>query len=107
MLSIGPDIAAVKLEEKGAVASDGKKIIMKPRFKVPVVDVIGAGDAFAASFITSILKGKSLAEALTYGNVAGALVVTTRGDVENLLSQEDIERFLAYHRRETVVFRQL
>jgi len=95
------------LGKKGAIASDGKEIVMKPGFRAPVVDVIGAGDAFAASFITSILKGKSLAEALTYGNVAGALAVTTRGNIENLPSQEDIERLLAYHRRETVVFRQL
>jgi len=105
ILSIGPEIIAIKLGEKGAIASDGKETIMKLGFKVPVVDVIGAGDAFAAGFIASILKGKNLEEALTYGNAAGALVVTTRGDIENLPSQEDIEKFLAFQRRETVILR--
>lgn len=105
ILSMGPNMVVIKLGERGAIASDGKETIMKTGFKVPVVDVIGAGDAFAAGFIANILKGKSLEEALTYGNAAGALVVTTRGDIENLPSQEDVEKFLASQRRETVMLR--
>lgn len=105
MLSMGPEIVVVKLGEEGAIASNGRETIMKPGFKVPVVDVIGAGDAFAAAFIAGILKNRSLEETLTYGNVAGALVVTVRGDIENLPSWDDIERFLAFQRREHVTFR--
>ncbi|MEM3134112.1 MAG: sugar kinase [Candidatus Bathyarchaeia archaeon] len=105
MLSMGPETVVVKLGEEGAIASNGRETITKPGFKVSVVDVIGAGDAFAAAFIAGILKNRSLEEALTYGNVAGALVVTVRGDIENLPSWDDIERFLAFQRREHVTFR--
>lgn len=105
MLALGPKIIAVKLGADGAAASDGRGVILKPGFKVPVVDVIGAGDAFAAGFIASLLRGKSLEEALMFGNAAGALVVTVRGDIENLPSWEDIEKFLAFQRRERVVLR--
>ncbi|MEM3715804.1 MAG: sugar kinase [Candidatus Bathyarchaeia archaeon] len=105
ILALGPRIVAVKLGAEGAVASDGREVVMKPGFKVPVVDVIGAGDAFAASFIASILRGRSLEEALMFGNVSGALVVTVRGDIENLPSWEDIEKFLAFQRKEHVALR--
>jgi len=43
------------------------------------VDVIGAGDSFAAGFVASILRGWSLEKALEVGNAAGALVVTVGG----------------------------
>ncbi|MEM3479055.1 MAG: PfkB family carbohydrate kinase, partial [Candidatus Bathyarchaeia archaeon] len=105
MLALGPRIIAVKLGAEGAVASDGRAIFVKSGFKVPVVDVIGAGDAFAAGFIASILRGRSLEEALMFGNAAGALVVAVRGDIENLPSWEDIEKFLAFQRKEPVVLR--
>ncbi|MEM2824765.1 MAG: sugar kinase [Candidatus Bathyarchaeia archaeon] len=105
ILALGPKIVVVKLGAEGAMASNGKEVAVKPGFRVPVVDVIGAGDAFAAGFMASILKGRSLEDALLFGNAAGALVVTVRGDIENLPSWEDIERFLAFQRREHVMFR--
>jgi len=44
-------------------------------------------------------------DALAFGNTAGALVVTVRGDIENLPTKDDIERFLAFQRREKITFR--
>ena len=100
LFSIGVETVAIKLGEDGAVAFTKEKSVRKPAFKVPVVDVIGAGDAFAAGFISSIIRGQSLEKALEVGNAAGALVVTVRGDIENLPSSEDIQKFLAAHRKE-------
>jgi 2-dehydro-3-deoxygluconokinase len=105
ILAMGPRIVVVKLGEEGALAAGEKETVQKPAFKVPVVDIIGAGDAFAAGFISGILRGWSLEKALEYGNAAGALVVTVRGDIENLPSLDDIEKFLAAQRKETVALR--
>jgi len=105
LLNMGPSIVVLKLGEEGAIAATKDQIVKKPAFKVPVVDVIGAGDAFAAGFVASILRGWSLEKALEVGNAAGALVVTVRGDVENLPSMEDVEQFLASQRRERVILR--
>jgi len=105
ILSMGPEIVVVKLGREGAMAATGEIIVKKPGFKVPVVDVIGAGDAFAAGFISSIMRGWSIDRALEYGNAAGALVVTVRGDIENLPSMNDVEAFLASQRKETVRLR--
>lgn len=56
-----------------------KKEIMVKTFKVKAVDFIGAGDAFDAGFIYSILKGKTLYEAVRFANAMGAIKVTRRG----------------------------
>jgi len=61
---MGPEIVVVKLCEDGAAAYTKKTSAMKLAFKVPIADVIGAGDAFAAGFVSSILPGLSLEEAL-------------------------------------------
>jgi sugar/nucleoside kinase (ribokinase family) len=100
IFKMGPKTVAIKLGEEGAVAFTNKMSAKKPAFKVPVLDVIGAGDAFAAGFISSLLRGLSLEDALEIGNVAGALVVTVRGDFENMPSLDDVKRFLAAYRKE-------
>jgi len=104
-LDMGPSTVVVKLGEEGALAATKEKTVRKSAFKVPVVDMIGAGDAFAAGFVASILKGWSLERALEIANAAGALVVTVRGDIENLPSMKEVEQFLASQRKEKVVFR--
>lgn len=105
VLSMRAEVVAVKLGAEGAAAYTRKEKARKPAYKVPIVDVIGAGDAFAAGFIACLMKGRSLQETLEVGNAAGALVVTVRGDYENMPSWEDIEKFLAAQRKETVILR--
>jgi sugar/nucleoside kinase (ribokinase family) len=62
-------------------------------FKVPVVDVTGAGDAFDAAFLCR-MWGLDLDKSLEFANAAGALCVTVRGDVEAIPSVGDVKRFL-------------
>jgi 2-dehydro-3-deoxygluconokinase len=100
ILQMGPETVAIKLGEKGAEAFTNKASAKRSAFKVPIVDVIGAGDAFAAGFISSLLRGSSLEDALEIGNTAGALVVTVRGDFENMPTLDDVRRFLAAQRKE-------
>jgi len=105
LLNMGPSIVVLKLGEKGSVAAAKDCIVRKPAFKVPVTDPIGAGDAFAAGFITGMLRGWSLDKALEVGNAGGALVVTVRGDIENLPSIEEVEQFLASQKGKRVILR--
>ena len=94
-LSMGPSTVVVKMGEKGAYAAtkDGNAS-MSPAFKVPVVDVTGAGDAFDAAFLSCRMKGFELDRTLAFSNAAGALCVTVRGDVEAIPSYNDVEKFL-------------
>lgn len=93
-LSMGPKIVVVKMGERGAYAANSEEAVMKPAFKVPVVDTIGAGDSFDAAFLSSILRNFSIEKSLEIANAAGALCVTIRGDVEAIPSLEDVQRFL-------------
>jgi 5-dehydro-2-deoxygluconokinase len=47
-----------------------------PGLPVPVVNGLGAGDAFAAAFGAGLLAGLPLVEAIRRGNAAGAIVAT-------------------------------
>ncbi|MFN8448034.1 MAG: 5-dehydro-2-deoxygluconokinase [Anaerolineae bacterium] len=50
-----------------------------PPFKVDVLNVLGAGDAFASGFIYGYLQGWSWQKAARMGNATGAIVVTRQG----------------------------
>lgn len=51
----------------------------QPTPKVNVADTVGAGDSFTASFISAILKGKSVAEAHALAVETSAFVCTQKG----------------------------
>jgi len=94
-LRAGPSLAIVKMPDARYVAMTKDEYMEKKGFEAPVVDVIGAGDAFAAGVLASLLKGLSLERAIAVGNAAGALVVTVRGDFEAMPSWDDVETFLS------------
>lgn len=101
-----PDDAAKELVSEGASCVVLKRgagettlfsrnhTLVQRHFDVPVVDSIGAGDAFAGVFISGYLKGWDLRRCLKAASVAGALTVTGRGDQEYAPSEEEIEEFL-------------
>ena len=54
-------------------------VSFQPTPKVAVADTVGAGDSFTAAFISSILKGKSVAEAHSRAVQTSAFVCTKKG----------------------------
>lgn len=54
-------------------------VSFQPTPKVDVADTVGAGDSFTAAFISSILKGKSVAEAHSIAVRTSAFVCTKEG----------------------------
>lgn len=52
-----------------------------------VVDPVGAGDAFAAGFLTGLLRGLPLAGTLALANRCGAAATTAPGDTEAALRE--------------------
>jgi len=61
-----------------------------PAIAVPVLDTIGAGDAFTAGYLSGVLDGLSPAEALRRGTVTGAFSVSVVGDWEGLPTREEL-----------------
>lgn len=94
LMKMGASIVIVKGGAEGATAYSGKRVYRQRAFRVPVVDPVGAGDAFAGTFMSGYLRGRGIEESLAAGSAAGALVVGTRGDQENIPTESDVADFL-------------
>ena len=86
-----------KLGDEGSELRTADDTYSHPGFDVPAVDTTGAGDAFAAGFIASRLRGDPPERTLAVGNACGALAVTTEGSKTDL-SWERIEAVIAGER---------
>ena len=78
----------------GAWASDGDEILLAPARPVRAVDPVGAGDAFAAGFISALLDGGDLRAALDSATVVAASAVQFAGDTAGLPSRAERDALL-------------
>jgi 5-dehydro-2-deoxygluconokinase len=96
LLDLGLPLLILKRGGKGAVIHQrGAAPIVVPPYKVEVMNVLGAGDAFASGFIYGHLTGWSLEESVRFGNAVGAIVVTRHGCANFMPTQEEVRQFLA------------
>ncbi|MFM1651732.1 sugar kinase [Brevibacillus sp. B_LB10_24] len=94
-LELGAKIVVLKLGEQGAHYFTPEENRHVPGFRVEqMVDPVGAGDGFAAGFISGLLDGLSLQEAVKRANAVGAIVTMVNGDVEGLPERSDLKRFV-------------
>ena len=88
---LGPRLAIVKLGAQGSMALDDSGVVQAPALKLErIVDPVGAGDGFAAGFLSGQLRGWTTAESLRLGNVVGACAMSVSGDVEGLPTWEEV-----------------
>ncbi len=59
-----------------------------------VVDTVGAGDGFAAGFLSGMLQGHSLNECAVLANCIGAMATMVSGDMEGYPTAEQVDWFL-------------
>ncbi|WP_334319903.1 sugar kinase [Gilliamella apicola] len=59
------------------------------------VDPTGAGDCFGATFISLMLAGYSVEQALQYANASGALAVSKTGPMEGTSTFAELKQFIA------------
>jgi len=73
---------------------DGARMITTREFDLqPIIDRVGAGDAFMAGFIYASISGKPDEECINYATAAGAMKHTIEGDV-NVASVKEITALL-------------
>ena len=75
LVDAGIKTAVVKLGEGGCWVADKDTLEYVPAFKVKVVDTTGAGDNFAAGFISAFISGKTLQQSAVIGSATAALKV--------------------------------
>lgn len=73
------EMLCVTKGEKGALLYCNGKFYEHPGFKVNAVDTVGAGDAFLAGLIASLLNKKEPVDALAFACATGAFVASKAG----------------------------
>ena len=86
--------AVIKLGPRGAVAIKDGEVASAPGFKVEALDTTGAGDSFAAGFVSTYLRGHSLADCLRAGNACGALSTLKAGGTAGQPDARALKAFL-------------
>ena len=67
-----------------------------PGFPIEVFNVLGAGDAFMAGFLSGWLRGAPLAECGRRANACGALVVSRHGCAPAIPTQPELDHYLQH-----------
>lgn len=95
LLRLGPEAAVIKQGAGGSTVylPRGDPVWAAP-FPVDVVNVLGAGDAFASGFIYGYLRGWDWYRCARMGNACGAIVVTRHGCANFMPYEEEVLRFI-------------
>jgi len=99
VLALGPGALIVKRGGAGATVytsgDSGPACIDVPPFPVEVLNVLGAGDAFASGFIFGLRQAWSLARSARVGNATGAIIVTRHGCANFMPTWAEVQAFVA------------
>lgn len=94
LLEKGIGTVILTLGAQGALLAEAGGFVRVPAFKVDPVDTTAAGDAFMGAFGVALAEEKPVAEAVRWGNAAGALAATKLGAQTSLPSREEVEALL-------------
>lgn len=90
----GVKVVIITLGSKGIFVSSATIEEIIPAFHAEAVDTTGAGDAFNGGLLAALSKGKSLIEAVTFGQAVAALSVKKIGTTASMPTYEEILEFL-------------
>lgn len=92
----GPEALVVKRGADGAtVHLRSGETVRAPGFPVDVVNVLGAGDAFAAGLIYGRHQGWDWFRSARHGNACGALVVTRQGCANSMATLAEVNELVS------------
>ncbi|MDP2704844.1 MAG: carbohydrate kinase family protein [Patescibacteria group bacterium] len=96
MRELGPKIMVITDGRKGAYVYDGETAWFMPTYPdpKPAYERTGAGDAFASTFTSAMILGKTIPEALSWAPINSMSVVQEIGAQKGLLTRETLENYL-------------
>jgi ribokinase len=88
-------LVCLTLGEEGAVLlEEGVEVARATPPPVRAVDGTGAGDAFTACLVVSVLEGRDRAESLRRACIAGALAASRPGAQSSMPTAEEVDSLL-------------
>lgn len=91
---LGPKISVITDGSNGAYLFDGHQFMHCGIMPMDAYERTGAGDAFGSGFLSAVIKGKTMEEALIWGTVNSASVIGYTGAQKGLLKEEDIDMWV-------------
>ncbi|MBD3311372.1 MAG: hypothetical protein GF349_02655 [Candidatus Magasanikbacteria bacterium] len=88
----GVKTAVITDGTKGSYSSHENEIFFTPASKEKAKAKTGAGDAYASGFLSAIVYGKSIPEAMKWGTANASGVITEFGAQKGLLSKNGIQK---------------
>jgi 5-dehydro-2-deoxygluconokinase len=96
LLECGVEALILKRGARGStVFRSGAPPVDVAPFPIEVLNVLGAGDAFASGFLYGYLQGWPLERAARMGNACGAIVVTRHGCANFMPTLDEVAAFVA------------
>ena len=93
-LDYGISDVIIKLGDKGCFFRNRERSIRLDAHKIRSVDSTGAGDNFIAGYVSELLRGSTVEEALAFANACGAVCSTAVGACTAIKNREQILEFL-------------
>ncbi|MBI2414828.1 carbohydrate kinase family protein [candidate division WWE3 bacterium] len=95
IIKMGVKLSVITDSLNGSSVSDGVKVSKLGICDIGKrVDKTGAGDAYAAGFVSAMMYGRPADEAMKWGTINSASCITVIGSTEGLATKTDIERLI-------------
>lgn len=91
LTELGPRMVIITDGKNGSFGFDGENYWSLDIFPANVVDMTGAGDAYATGVLAGLFHGNSLPDAMRWGAANGASVVGEIGSQAGLLTNEKMQ----------------
>lgn len=91
LADLGPQVVVITDGGEGSFGFDGEKFYQMGLFPAELVEMTGAGDAYATGLMAGLFYGKSLPDAMRWGAANGAAVVEQIGPQAGLLTYEEMQ----------------
>jgi sugar/nucleoside kinase (ribokinase family) len=94
--SLGPKLTLITEGKNGSSVFDGNELLEMGTHTDdrPILDKTGAGDAFSSGFISALIVGKPLKEALIWGAVNSGNTIKEIGSIHGLTNRKEMERLV-------------
>jgi 2-dehydro-3-deoxygluconokinase len=105
LAALGPSHVLIKRGAEGGVACIDGAVQPYDAYPVSQIDPVGAGDAFAAGYLSGLLDGEPVEDRLRRAALAGAFAVSVSGDWEGLPDRAELAMIAAQTSRNEPVIR--
>ncbi|MET1995670.1 5-dehydro-2-deoxygluconokinase [Enterococcus faecium] len=95
LFEYSPELIVIKHGVEGSYAYEKSGAVTKGNaYKAKVLKTFGAGDSYAAAFITALVNGLSIEEALKYGSASAAIVVSSHSSSDAMPTIDQIKTLI-------------